>query len=44
VEALRVIAAVAESVPEAIQAAPVTTEISRPDELRAAKAMDFAAE
>ena len=43
VDAMREIAALAESDPEAIQAAPVTTEVSRPDELRAAKAMDFAA-
>jgi glycine dehydrogenase subunit 2 len=41
IAAMREIAALAESNPEAVQAAPVTTPISRPDELRAAKTMDL---
>jgi len=43
IEAMREIAALAERDPKAIQDAPVTTSVSRPNELRAAKAMDFAA-
>jgi glycine dehydrogenase subunit 2 len=42
VKAMREIAALAESDPASIQAAPTTTAISRPDELKAAKLMDVA--
>jgi glycine dehydrogenase subunit 2 len=42
VDAMREIAALTESDAAALQAAPVTTPVSRPDELRAAKDMDFA--
>ena len=42
VEAMREIAALAESDAASIQAAPTTTPISRPDELKAAKDMDVA--
>ncbi|MBT3191218.1 MAG: aminomethyl-transferring glycine dehydrogenase subunit GcvPB [Verrucomicrobia bacterium] len=42
-DAMREIAALAETAPESLQAAPVSTSVSRPDELKAAKAMDFAA-
>ena len=42
IDAMREIAALAESDAAALQAAPVTTPVSRPDELRAAKDMDFA--
>ena len=42
VAAMREIAAVTETDAESLQAAPVTTPVSRPDELRAAKDMDFA--
>ncbi len=42
VTAMRDIAAEAETNAEALQASPVTTPVSRPDELRAAKDMDFA--
>ncbi len=42
VAAMRDIAEKTTSDPEALKAAPVTTPVSRPDELRAAKDMDFA--
>jgi glycine dehydrogenase subunit 2 len=42
VDAMRTIAARAETDPGAIQAAPVTTPVNRPDEVKAAKDMDFA--
>jgi glycine dehydrogenase subunit 2 len=41
IAAMREIATLTESDPESIQAAPTTTPVSRPDELRAAKSMDF---
>ena len=44
VEAMLEIAEVAESGPESVRACPVTTPISRPDELRAAKTMDLCEE
>ncbi|MCE9613407.1 MAG: aminomethyl-transferring glycine dehydrogenase subunit GcvPB [Lentisphaerae bacterium] len=42
IRAMREIAARAASDPEALHAAPHTTSVSRPDELKAAKDMDFA--
>ncbi len=41
IAAMHAIAAAAESDPESLRAAPVTTGVSRPDEVRAARAMDF---
>ncbi len=41
-EAMISIAAAAESDPESLQAAPKTTCVSRPDEVKAARSMDFA--
>jgi glycine dehydrogenase subunit 2 len=41
IAAMRELAALAESAPETLTAAPATTEISRPDEVRAARGMDF---
>ncbi len=38
---MKEIAAEAESNPAALNAAPITTEISRPDEVKAARGMDF---
>ena len=41
IEAMKEIAAEAKSNPESLNAAPVTTGISRPDEVKAARGMDF---
>ena len=41
IDAMRELAALAEKDPDQLRRAPVTTPISRPDEVRAAKAMDF---
>jgi len=43
IDAMREIAALAESDPAAVTAAPLTTPVARPDEQLAAKQMDFAA-
>jgi glycine dehydrogenase subunit 2 len=43
IEAMLEIAALAETEPEKVQSAPVTTPISRPNELQAAKTMDLSA-
>ena len=41
IAAMREMAALAESDPESLNAAPSTTDISRPDEVKAARGMDF---
>ena len=41
IQAMKSIAAAAQSDPASLHAAPVTTRVSRPDEVRAARAMDF---
>jgi len=43
IAAMRQIAHLCETDPEAVKRAPLTTSVSRPDELRAVKQMDFAA-
>lgn len=41
IQAMKEIAAVTQTNPESLNAAPVTTRISRPDEVQAARSMDF---
>ncbi|MFO7937055.1 MAG: aminomethyl-transferring glycine dehydrogenase subunit GcvPB [Kiritimatiellia bacterium] len=41
IAAMREIAGLAESDPDSLKAAPITTNISRPDEVKAARGMDF---
>ena len=40
-EAMRTIAVQATTEPDSLRAAPVTTSVTRPDEVRAARGMDF---